>query len=79
MFVSFPTSCNHKFLKTSTIQVLTKEEGGRYGPFGYRYKPQVFIRTADVTTNLEWPEGTDDPTNKMVCWPTLVHSSNVLN
>lgn len=36
-----------KFL--SEIYVLTKEEGGRHTPFMINYKPQFFIRTADVT------------------------------
>lgn len=31
------------------IYILTKEEGGRHTPFFEDYKPQFFIRTADVT------------------------------
>jgi len=31
------------------IYVLTKQEGGRHTPFYADYKPQFFIRTADVT------------------------------
>lgn len=31
------------------IYVLTKQEGGRHTPFFQDYKPQFFIRTADVT------------------------------
>ena len=30
------------------------------------YQPQVFIRTADVSTSLQWPEGTADAEDKMV-------------
>ncbi|KZV71285.1 translation elongation factor Tu [Peniophora sp. CONT] len=48
------------------IYVLTKDEGGRYTPFMANYRPQLFIRTADVTTGLNWPEGTEDATDKMV-------------
>jgi elongation factor Tu len=31
------------------IYILTKDEGGRHTPFFEEYKPQFFIRTADVT------------------------------
>jgi len=31
------------------VYVLTKEEGGRHTPFTVNYKPQFFMRTADVT------------------------------
>ena len=31
------------------IYVLTKQEGGRHTPFYQDYKPQFFIRTADIT------------------------------
>jgi elongation factor Tu len=40
------------------IYVLTKEEGGRHSGFGTNYKPQFFIRTADVTGEVVLPEGT---------------------
>jgi len=48
------------------IYVLTKEEGGRYTPFMDNYRPQLFIRTADITVGLHWPEGTKDTSEKMV-------------
>lgn len=35
------------------IYVLTKEEGGRHTPFYEDYKPQFFIRTADVTGSFK--------------------------
>ena len=31
------------------VYVLTKDEGGRHTPFFKGYKPQFFIRTADIT------------------------------
>jgi elongation factor Tu len=31
------------------------------------YRPQLFIRTADVTVGLTFPEGTENPEEKMVC------------
>jgi len=48
------------------IYVLTKDEGGRYTPFMANYRPQIFIRTADVTVALSWPSGTPDAVEKMV-------------
>jgi len=48
------------------IYVLTKDEGGRYTPFMNNYRPQLFIRTADVTVALTFPEGTADAAEKMV-------------
>ncbi len=38
------------------IYVLTKEEGGRHTPFMSGYKPQFYIRTADVTGEIELPK-----------------------
>lgn len=35
------------------IYVLTKQEGGRHTPFYEDYKPQFFIRTADVTGSFK--------------------------
>ncbi len=37
------------------IYVLTKEEGGRHTPFFKGYKPQFYIRTTDVTGQVELP------------------------
>jgi len=48
------------------IYVLTKDEGGRFNPFVNNYRPQLFLRTADVTVALTWPEGTPDAAEKMV-------------
>ena len=39
------------------VYVLTKDEGGRHTPFFNGYKPQFYIRTTDVTGNIELPEG----------------------
>lgn len=38
------------------IYVLTKEEGGRHTPFMTGYKPQFFIRTADITGQVDLPK-----------------------
>ncbi|KAJ7103458.1 elongation factor Tu [Mycena belliarum] len=48
------------------VYILTKDEGGRYTPFMSNYRPQLFMRTGDVTTSLSFPEGTPDPEEKMV-------------
>lgn len=37
------------------VYVLTKEEGGRHTPFFKGYKPQFYIRTTDVTGEVELP------------------------
>merc|ERR1739848_246421 len=41
------------------IYILTKDEGGRHTPFFNGYRPQFFLRTADVTGNVTLPEGTE--------------------
>jgi elongation factor Tu len=38
------------------IYILTKEEGGRHTPFFKGYKPQFYIRTTDVTGEVELPK-----------------------
>ena len=39
------------------VYILAKEEGGRHTPFFTGYKPQFFIRTADITGEVTLPEG----------------------
>ena len=39
--------------------ILSKDEGGRHKPFFKGYKPQFYIRTTDVTGEIELPEGTE--------------------
>ncbi|OIO08595.1 elongation factor Tu [Candidatus Falkowbacteria bacterium CG_4_9_14_3_um_filter_36_9] len=41
------------------VYILTKEEGGRHKPFFKGYKPQFYIRTTDVTGEVQLPEGTE--------------------
>jgi len=41
------------------IYVLNKDEGGRHKPFFKGYKPQFYIRTTDVTGEIELPAGTE--------------------
>jgi len=44
---------------TAEIYVLNKEEGGRWTPFVSGYKPQFYIRTADVTGEVQLKEGVE--------------------
>jgi elongation factor Tu len=41
------------------VYILSKEEGGRHTPFFSGYKPQLYIRTTDVTGEVTLPEGTE--------------------
>lgn len=41
------------------IYVLTKEEGGRHTAFFKGYRPQFYIRTTDVTGELNLPDGVE--------------------
>ncbi|MBP5836020.1 elongation factor Tu [Candidatus Phytoplasma meliae] len=40
------------------VYVLTKEEGGRHTAFFSEYRPQIYIRTTDITAVIHLPEGT---------------------
>src|SRR3989339_1019414 len=54
-----PGSVNPHTEFEAEIYILTKEEGGRHTPFFKGYKPQFYIRTTDVTGEIELPEGTE--------------------
>jgi elongation factor Tu len=41
------------------VYVLKKEEGGRHTPFFKGYRPQFYIRTLDVTGDVELPAGVE--------------------
>jgi len=41
------------------VYILSKEEGGRHKPFFKGYKPQFYVRTTDVTGEIELPEGSE--------------------
>lgn len=41
------------------VYILGKDEGGRHTPFFKGYKPQFYLRTTDVTGEVELPEGTE--------------------
>ncbi len=48
----------HRRFKAA-IYVLKKDEGGRHTPFHNKYRPQFFIRTLDITGEIELPAGTE--------------------
>lgn len=41
------------------VYVLSKEEGGRHTPFISGYKPQFYMKTADVTGEVTLPDGVE--------------------
>ncbi|AKM82683.1 TPA: elongation factor Tu [Candidatus Berkelbacteria bacterium] len=41
------------------VYILSKEEGGRHTPFMKGYKPQFYVRTTDVTGEVELPADTE--------------------
>ena len=44
---------------SANVYVLSKEEGGRHTPSFQGYKPQFYIRTTDVTGEIELPSGVE--------------------
>jgi elongation factor Tu len=46
----------HKRFKAQ-VYVLSKEEGGRHTPFFNGYRPQIYVRTTDVTGVIKMPQG----------------------
>ncbi|KAJ9148340.1 Elongation factor Tu [Pleurostoma richardsiae] len=58
------TSAHSQFLLS--MYVLSKEEGGRHSGFHQNYKPQMYVRTADESVTLTFPEGTEDANSKIV-------------
>ena len=38
---------------------MSKDEGGRHTPFFNGYKPQFYIRTTDVTGEIQLPDGVE--------------------
>ncbi|KAJ2798759.1 translation elongation factor Tu, partial [Coemansia guatemalensis] len=52
----------------ASLYILTEAEGGRHTPFSDNYRPQLFVRTSDVTavlTHKRGPNG-EEPENMMV-------------
>lgn len=66
MVLAKPGSVNSHQKILASLYILSKEEGGRHSPFGENYKPQLFIRTNDVTGTLRFPNGEGVDHSQMV-------------
>jgi len=56
MVVAAPKSITPHTKFNAEVYVLKREEGGRHKPFFTGYRPQFYIRTMDVTGNIELPK-----------------------
>jgi len=59
MVIAKPGSITPHTEFDAQVYILTKEEGGRHKPFFKGYKPQFYIRTTDVTGEVELAAGTE--------------------
>jgi len=59
MVLAKPKSITPHTKFMSEVYVLRKDEGGRHKAFFTGYRPQFYIRTMDVTGNIELPEGVE--------------------
>jgi len=57
MVIAKPGSITPHTTFLAEIYVLKKEEGGRHTPFHNKYRPQFYVRTLDITGEIELPEG----------------------
>ena len=57
--LAIPGSITPHVEAEANVYVLSKEEGGRHTPFFQGYKPQFYIRTTDVTGEIELPSGVE--------------------
>ncbi|MDO8513321.1 MAG: elongation factor Tu [bacterium] len=55
MVIAKPGSITPHTEFEAEVYILTKDEGGRHTPFFKGYKPQFYIRTTDVTGEVELP------------------------
>jgi elongation factor Tu len=56
MVIAAPKSITPHTKFNAEVYVLKREEGGRHKPFFTGYRPQFYIRTMDVTGNIELPK-----------------------
>jgi elongation factor Tu len=59
MVLAKPGSITPHTTFESEVYVLKRDEGGRHTPFFQGYRPQFYIRTMDVTGNVQLPEGVE--------------------
>jgi elongation factor Tu len=57
MVVAAPGSITPHTKFKAEVYILKKEEGGRHTPFHNNYRPQFYVRTLDITGEIELPEG----------------------
>jgi elongation factor Tu len=59
MVLAKPGSITPHTTFKAEVYVLRKDEGGRHKPFFTGYRPQFYIRTMDVTGEIQLPEGVE--------------------
>ncbi|MCE1198688.1 MAG: elongation factor Tu [Marinilabiliales bacterium] len=59
MILAKPGSITPHTTFKAEVYILKKEEGGRHTPFHNKYRPQFYIRTLDITGEINLPEGTE--------------------
>ena len=59
MVIAKPGSITPHSKIKAEVYILKKEEGGRHTPFHNKYRPQIYIRTTDVTGEIFLPSGTE--------------------
>ena len=59
MVISHPNKVKPHSKFKAEVYILKKEEGGRHTPFHNHYRPQFYIRTLDVTGEIQLPEGVE--------------------
>ncbi len=59
MVLAAPGSITPHTTFNAEVYVLRKDEGGRHKPFFSGYRPQFYIRTMDVTGEIQLPEGVE--------------------
>jgi elongation factor Tu len=59
MVLAKPGSITPHTTFESEVYVLKKDEGGRHTPFFQGYRPQFYVRTMDVTGEVQLPEGVE--------------------
>lgn len=59
MVVAKPGSITPHTKFEAEVYILKKEEGGRHTPFHNKYRPQFYLRTLDITGEVDLPAGVD--------------------
>lgn len=59
MVIAAPGTCTPHSKFKGPVYILKKEEGGRHKPFFTGYRPQIYVRTTDVTGSVKLPDGVE--------------------